>query len=122
MILKHGLNTFLYLKRKNHQLIGLVGMLYCIGVFFVALMFKDYIHDFFILIYPISLLVAYFFVGLTTGGTIFHGLQNAFAFFLNLLIIIMLGLIVYVLKPWFSLGINNSGVNLIASCSSGVAI
>ncbi len=83
---------------KNYTIIGLLGSLLSILVFFVAVFFKDKFDNVFGLVYPLSLFLAYFFIGLAAGGNIKSGLKQASVFVLMLLFAILFGSLSWYLK------------------------
>jgi hypothetical protein len=82
----------------KHTIIGIIGIMFCLSVFLLAVFMKDKIDGLLVLIFPLSLVLAYFFVGITTEGTIKGGAKKAFAFILTLVVAMFVGLLLRFLK------------------------
>lgn len=67
--------SLLTIQHNNNRAttIGFIGMVVCMGVFFVALFAERSVFGYWILIYPLSLLLGFFFVGYAIRGKVVAG-------------------------------------------------
>jgi hypothetical protein len=84
--------------KNKHKIIGLIGMLLSICLFISAVFWKDKIEGPLVIIYPLSCLSAYFFIGIAQKGTIESGLKQALNFLKSLIFAVIFGLLLWYLK------------------------
>lgn len=86
---------------ERNRIIGLIGILSCMALFFLGMFFKEGFNDVTVLFFPLILSAMAFFVGYLEGGTLQKGVKYVLILLGLLVFAFIFGKLIHFLNPDF---------------------